>query len=358
MDIERGFLFKWYERQLLVEGVTKPLLLRLARETFGGLSSEIEERIAELLIRSGLSGITGDFPRQKILPFYSPLIYRQKATIEFIDGEEISIQEDEGKKIVAFPHTLPLIYAPVIAANVFFQLMSGASNAAPVKELPVSLDRLIRKGRVMVIGAGGLGCPLIKTLLDSGVDDVCIVEPGEVKLNHLHRQILYDYGDIGLSKASVIERKISQYYSGVSAKVYRKQFDPELIRSERPDIVVSCVDNYDARYLINDSCYRNGVPFVDSGVEGFSGYAMFRDRESPCYRCFMGDNRKDTAAPKGILPFASYFGGLLEAAIVISYLNKRPYEGEVFSFDLKRNRFEEISVERREDCPICSKAKR
>jgi sulfur carrier protein ThiS adenylyltransferase len=72
----------------------------------------------------------------------------------------------------------------------------------------------------------------------------------------------------------------------------------------------------------------------------------------------MGDNRIDTEASRGILAFTTYFGGLLEAALVTSYLNNRNYEGKIFWFDLKKHRFEEITVERREDCPVCSLAKR
>jgi len=358
MDIEREFLFRWYERQLLVEGVTRSFLLGLAEETFGRLSGTMEEMVAELLIRSGLSGITRDFPRQTILPFYSPLVYRQKETMEFRDGDEIGVSEDGGKKIVSFPHTLPIMFSPVIAGRVFFWFMNKGSSTTPVKKLPLNLEKISRKGRVMVVGAGGLGSPLIKTLLENGIDDICIIDPGKVKLNNLHRQILYDYGDVGLSKASVLERKLSTYYNGVRAKVYEREFDPGSVKSERPDIVVSCVDNFETRYLINDACYRNGIPYVDSGVEGSSGYVMLRDRRTPCYRCFMGDNRIDTEASRGILSFTSYFGGLLEAAMVTSYLNDRSYEGKVFWFDLKRNTFEEISVERREDCPVCSLAKR
>ncbi|WP_333640138.1 ThiF family adenylyltransferase [Mesotoga prima] len=358
MDIENDFLFRWYERQLLVEGMTRSFLLRLAEETFGHLWGATEELTAELLIRSGLSGITRDFPRHRILPFYSPLIYRQKETMEFRDGDDFKIEEDCGKRIVSFPHTLSIMFSPLIAGKVFSWLMNGSNEIGPICDLPLDLQRASRKGRVMVVGAGGLGCPLIKILLDNGIDDICIIEPGEIKLNNLHRQILYDYGDVGLSKASVIEKKIAQRYSGVRVKIRKESFDPTLIKTEKPDVVVSCVDNYEARYLINDSCYRNCVPFVDSAVENFGGYAMFRDKRVPCYRCFMGDNRKDTGAQKGILTFVSYFGGMLEAAMVLTFLNTGMCGDDVFWFDLRKGKFESVSFERREGCPVCSSAKR
>lgn len=86
--------------------------------------------------------------------------------------------------------------------------MNGSNEIGPICDLPLDLQKASRKGRVMVVGAGGLGCPLIKILLDNGIDDICIIEPGEIKLNNLHRQILYDYGDVGLSKASVIEKRL------------------------------------------------------------------------------------------------------------------------------------------------------
>ncbi|MBN2219092.1 MAG: ThiF family adenylyltransferase, partial [Kosmotogaceae bacterium] len=193
MDIENDFLFRWYERQLLVEGMTKSFLLRLAKEAFGHLWGATEELTAELLIRSGLSGITRDFPRHRILPFYSPLIYRQKETIEFREGDGFRIEEDREMKVVSFPHTLSIIFSPVIAGKVFSWFMNGSKDISPICDLPLGLQRASRKGRVMVVGAGGLGCPLIETLLDNGIDDICIIEPGEIKLNNLHRQILYDY---------------------------------------------------------------------------------------------------------------------------------------------------------------------
>jgi sulfur carrier protein ThiS adenylyltransferase len=72
----------------------------------------------------------------------------------------------------------------------------------------------------------------------------------------------------------------------------------------------------------------------------------------------MGDNRKDTGAPKGILSFVSYFGGMLEAAMVLTFLNTGMCGDEVFWFDLRKGKFESVSFERREGCPVCSSAKR
>ncbi|MDI9374444.1 MAG: ThiF family adenylyltransferase [Thermotogota bacterium] len=354
MDMESEFLLNWYERQLLVKGIDDRLQLKLSGETFGRLTGELEELVAELLIRSGLSGITKEFPRQEILPFYSPLIYRQEETVIFEDGPLLEIVVEKEKKRISFPHSLPSAFAPIIAGRIFSWFMDGKYEKAFNMKLPAGLDRIGRPGKVMVVGAGGLGAPLIKILLDRGLKDIAIVEPGEIKLNNLHRQILYDYGDVGYPKATILERKLSRMYPSARVKIYRERFTEALLRSEEPDLVVSCVDNYGARYEINDSSYRSGIPYVDSAVDGFSGYVMFRRRGLACYRCFMGDDRKDTTAPKGILPFTSYFGAMLQAAVTIDFLNRRGSIEKVFWFDLRNDMYEEIDIGKRENCKVCN----
>jgi len=354
MDIEREFILEWYARQLLVKGITEAFQLRLTEETFGSLSCEFEELIAELLIRSGLAGITREFPRHKILRFYSPLIYRQDETIQFRNGPNLEFYEQSGKKVISFPHELSKFFAPVIASRVFLWLLEERiENSLEIKFPVFDLERVRRQGRVMVVGAGGLGGPLIKTLLDLGLRDLAVVEPGSVKLNNLHRQILYDYGDVGYLKAEVLQKKLSRAYTSARIRVYNSFFSESLLRTEKPDLVISCVDNFSGRYSINDACYRSGIPYIDGAVEEFSGYVMYRDRTLPCYRCFMGDERRDNSAPKGILPFTSYLGGMVQAAIAVDFLNRnKPYES-IFWFDLRNSVFEELEISRRSECKVC-----
>ncbi|WP_231118909.1 HesA/MoeB/ThiF family protein [Oecophyllibacter saccharovorans] len=152
----------------------------------------------------------------------------------------------------------------------------------------------LRNASVLVIGAGGLGAPLLGQLAGAGIGQLGIVDPDEVSLSNLHRQTLYSMDDIGRPKVAAAEQRLRQINPLVSVSTWQAQASPEQLASLLgPDsphswtVVCDGTDNATARVAISDACLRYGVPLVSGSAQGFSGQLIVFHNQagSPCYRC-------------------------------------------------------------------------
>jgi sulfur-carrier protein adenylyltransferase/sulfurtransferase len=146
----------------------------------------------------------------------------------------------------------------------------------------------LRTSSVLVVGAGGLGCPALLYLAAAGVGRITIVDPDSVELSNLQRQVLYGVEDQGLSKVEVAARRLRDLNPLV-------RVDPRRVRLQRAnaldlvgscDLVVDGSDNFATRYLVNDACVLEGRPFVYGAIQGFEGHvSVFNWKDGPTYRC-------------------------------------------------------------------------
>src|SRR5262245_25307247 len=179
-------------------------------------------------------------------------------------------------------------------------------------ELGVEGQRRLLGGRVCLIGAGGLGCPLAQYLAAAGVGTLGIVDFDVVDASNLQRQVLYGTADIGRSKAEVARERIAAMNPDV-----RVELHPEQLTSKNAleilgayDVVVDGTDNFPTRYLSNDACVMLGKPNVHGSIFRFEGQAtVFDARRGPCYRCLFPEPPPPGAVPScaeggvlGVLP--------------------------------------------------------
>ena len=146
----------------------------------------------------------------------------------------------------------------------------------------------LKQSSVLVIGAGGLGTPVLSYLAGAGIGKIGIVDGDKIELSNLHRQVMYTENDLGKKKAEVLASRIQQLNSDISVVVHetnlRAANAKELIKPF--DIVVDCTDNYDARYLINDTCVELEKPFVYGSLYKTQGqFALLNWKHGPTYRC-------------------------------------------------------------------------
>jgi sulfur-carrier protein adenylyltransferase/sulfurtransferase len=131
------------------------------------------------------------------------------------------------------------------------------------------------KAKVLVIGTGGLGCPVLQYLTAAGVGCIGIVDDDVVSLSNLHRQVLYDTMDIGKAKVEVAAEKLRRINPDCSITEYKMHLDKnnclDIIKAY--DVIVDCTDNFTSRYLINDACVLKGKPVVYGAVNRFEGQA-------------------------------------------------------------------------------------
>ncbi|MDX1545000.1 MAG: HesA/MoeB/ThiF family protein [Christiangramia sp.] len=146
----------------------------------------------------------------------------------------------------------------------------------------------LSKARVLVIGAGGLGIPVLQYLNAMGVGTLGIVENDKVDLSNLQRQVIYSEKDLGRSKIEVISAKLKAQNSETNIITFETFFhrdNAEEIATEF-DLIIDCTDNFETRYLVNDICVIQKRPFVYGALHGFEGQvSVFNYNNGPTYRC-------------------------------------------------------------------------
>jgi adenylyltransferase/sulfurtransferase len=221
-----------------------------------------------------------------------------------------------------------------------------------LKDFGAKAQQKLSEARVLVVGAGGLGTPVLTYLNAMGVGTLGLVDRDVVALSNLHRQVLFDEADIGKSKVAVALSKLKAQ-NGNTKLIGHALFldrDNALDIIESYDLVVDASDNFPTRYLINDACVILKKPFVYGALHGFEGQlSVFNHKGGPTYRCLFPEMPKADEVPNcdqhgvlGILP--GIVGNLqaLEAIKVISGVGE-VLSGTLLLFDGLANRFQKIN---------------
>ena len=188
----------------------------------------------------------------------------------------------------------------------------------------------IKRSKVLVIGAGGLGCPVLQYLGAAGIGYIGIVDGDQVDISNLQRQILFAESDIGKSKAEVAKQKLKAQNSLVHVHAYTTQFTPANAEAivANYDIVVDCTDNFPTRYLINDTCVRLNKPLVFASIYKFEGQlSVFNYNNGPTYRCLYPSPPEEGDSPNcseiGVLGVLPGLLGTLQANEVLKIILKK-----------------------------------
>lgn len=181
----------------------------------------------------------------------------------------------------------------------------------------------LKAGRVLVIGAGGLGCPVIQYLTAAGVGSIGIVDADVVSLSNLQRQILYTEHEIRKSKAAIAASKMAGLNSLVNISVLDEFLTNEVADLLFPnfDVVVGATDNYNSRYLIDQKSRQHNIPFVHGAIREFEGQlSVFNYRGSGSYVDIFGDQPAEPLAPMGVVGAIPGIIGSMMALEVIKIL--------------------------------------
>ena len=181
--------------------------------------------------------------------------------------------------------------------------------------------------RVLVVGAGGLGCPVLHYLVAAGVGQLCIVDGDVVEVTNLHRQLLYSRSDVGKGKAATAADRLRGmgYDRAIEAVAEHLRERNARALIARHDVVVDCTDDLFMRYLINDACVQLGKPFVHGSLHRFAGQvAVFNHAGGPTYRCAFpqepGPGQVPNCADAGVLGVLPGVVGTLQATEVLKLL--------------------------------------
>ena len=156
-----------------------------------------------------------------------------------------------------------------------------------LKGFGIEGQQKLQQARVLVIGAGGLGCPIMQYLVAAGVGQIGLADHDKVSLSNLHRQIIFGTEDIGLYKVDVVKQKMLSLNSDVDIRTWNERWTQQHCLQYFPDydVIVDATDNFASRYLINDACVLLGKPLVFGAVSQFDGQvAVFNQLQADASR--------------------------------------------------------------------------
>ncbi len=148
-----------------------------------------------------------------------------------------------------------------------------------LKKIGITGQKKIFKAKILVIGAGGLGCPLMLYLAYSGVGNIGIVDDDKIELSNLSRQILFTKKDIGKYKAYVSKKIVEKINKKINIEVFKKRIDKTNIVNiaKKYQIICDGTDNFKSRFLINDYCIKNKKILISSAINKFDGQLFVFD---------------------------------------------------------------------------------
>ncbi len=205
----------------------------------------------------------------------------------------------------------------------------------------------LKKAKVLVIGAGGLGCPILQYLTAAGVGTIGIIDNDVVDQSNLQRQILYTHDDIGQPKAEVAATKLRRLNPFVHFKIHIEMLSKSnaLTLFKAYDIIIDGSDNFPTRYLVNDAAVLTGKPLVFGAIFKFEGQvSVFNYNNGPTYRCLYPTPPQPGAVPNcsdigvlGVLPGVIGSFQASEAIKIICGIGA-PLSGQLLTYDMLSHR--------------------
>jgi len=221
---------------------------------------------------------------------------------------------------------------------------------------------------VLVVGAGGLGSPVVQYLAAAGVGTLGIVDDDVVERSNLQRQIVHADADVGRPKVDSAAEYVADLNPDITVEPHETRLDADNVESmlAEYDFVVDASDNFETRFLVNDACTLAAIPFAHGAIFRFEGQiTTFTGEDGPCYRCLFPE-----APPAGTIPDCSEAGvlgvlpgtvGCIQATEAVKWIlmdaglieNAELLDGRMVFYDAMDTTFEEIPVRQRPDCPVC-----
>ena len=214
---------------------------------------------------------------------------------------------------------------------------------------------------VLVVGAGGLGTPVLQYLAAAGVGTLTIADDDEVERSNLQRQVIHGTDDIGRPKVDSAAEAIADSNPDVTVRTHQTRVAPDNVTDlvDGHDVVVDASDNFPTRFLLNDACTLADVPLSHGAVYQFEGQATTFTGGQPCYRCLFPEAPPEGAVPDcataGVLGVLPGTVGAIQATEVCKLLlgEGETLDGRLLVYDAGDLRTDTVPIQPNPDCPVC-----
>ncbi len=217
-------------------------------------------------------------------------------------------------------------------------------------------QKRLKKSRVFIAGIGGLGCPVALNLTLAGVGHITICDSDKVDVTNLNRQFLYNNTCIGLEKSPTAQRYLQGVNPDTQVEALYEKIRPENVDALVADaqIIIDCLDNFEARYAINQCAIRKKIPLVHGAVWGMEGrLAVFHPPNTPCLSCIFPEAPVTSSTP--VLGAVTSTIGSMQAIEAIHFLTgeKMALKGRLLIMDFSTMKFQQFKLSKKSSCMVC-----
>jgi molybdopterin/thiamine biosynthesis adenylyltransferase len=232
-----------------------------------------------------------------------------------------------------------------------------------LREVGGTGQRALKRAGVLVIGAGGLGAPVLQYLAGAGVGLIGVIDDDLVSASNLHRQVIHRDADVGRAKVFSAKDAMLALNPLVAVRTYNRRLTPDIATElvAEYDLVIDGSDNFDTRYMVNAACVAAGVPLVAGAIAQWEGQVSVYDpaHGAPCFACVF-----PTAPAAGLAPACAEAGvigplpgivGAMLAAEAVKLITDAgtPLRGQLVIHDALEGESRRIAISRRPDCAVC-----
>ena len=234
------------------------------------------------------------------------------------------------------------------------------SRQIVLKDVGVVGQKKIRNSKVLIVGAGGLGCPIADYLSRAGVGTIGIADFDKINLSNIHRQNLYNSKDIGKYKVDVVKEKIKSINPFTKIKTYKKKITNKNLNNviKSFDIIVDGSDNFKTKFLLNKYSIKYKKNLIVGAINKFDGHVFtfdFKDKKTPCLRCFYQSEPSDeilNCEAEGIMgPVAGIIGNI-QANEVLKKILKigKDLNKNILIINLLTLNFRKVAFKKNKNC--------
>ncbi|MBP2173000.1 HesA/MoeB/ThiF family protein [Methanococcus voltae] len=218
-----------------------------------------------------------------------------------------------------------------------------------------SQDKLL-SSKVAVIGAGGLGSIVLQYLTSAGIGEINVLDYQDIELSNLNRQIIHNETNLGQLKVDSAKEKLEKLNSNVKINTFNQKLEKKDLNSnlkfiKESDLIIDCLDNFEARYILNDLALKYDKPLVHGAIEGMHGQATTMvPGETPCLRCIFKTKANKDKVP--VLGFTAGVIGSIQVGEAIKYITGygETLKNKLLSVNLKNNEFLTFKIKKNPNC--------
>ena len=233
-----------------------------------------------------------------------------------------------------------------------------------LKDIGIIGQKKIINSKVLIVGAGGLGCPIADLLARSGVGLIGVIDYDKVSLSNIHRQTLYTAKDIGKYKVKVLKKKLNLTNKEVIVKIYNLKADDKNLKNiiNEYDVVVDGSDNFKTKFLLNKFSLKFKKKLIVGAISKFDGHVFtfdFNKKNTPCLKCFYQIEPSEqflNCESEGILGSTASIVGSIQANEVLKIILGigKNLKSNIFILDFLNLSFRKVLFKKRKNC-ICKK---